>query len=87
MLKLNYSDDHLYGAKDGENFTSDVDPESIVECHFCKETAMTKDAVDAGWIPYFYDRSDIEQGPVCTNCIEKHLQKGEDGEMEEKPNV
>ena len=41
------------------------------------------DAVEAGWIPYFYD-NETEHEVACPSCSETILQVGQDGEMEVK---
>lgn len=60
------------------------DDNITVECYFCKKALKRFLAVEAEWIPYFYDRSDIEHGPVCQDCTKERLERAEDGEMIEK---
>jgi len=36
--------------------------------------------IDAGWIPYYYAGQREMPGPVCPDCLEKHLYLAEDGE-------
>ena len=53
-------------------------------CVICGiETDAIEDAIDQGWIPYFYDGK-IEHGPACPECSGILLQMDEDGEMELK---
>ena len=53
-------------------------------CVICGiETDSVEEAVDQGWIPYFYDNQ-IESGPACSECSEALLEMDENGEMELK---
>ncbi|HIJ19492.1 MAG TPA: hypothetical protein HPP58_00440 [Deltaproteobacteria bacterium] len=53
-------------------------------CVICGiEIDSIEDAMDQGWIPYFYE-NEIERGPACSECSEALLQMDEDGEMELK---
>jgi len=54
-------------------------------CSICgTEIDSIDDAVDAGWLPSFWD-GDTEHEVACPSCWEAVLQVGEDGEMEVKP--
>ena len=54
-------------------------------CSICgTEIESIDQAVDDGWIPYFYD-GETEHDVACPSCSETVLQVGEDGEMEVKP--
>jgi len=56
-----------------------------LSCVFCgMEIESTEAAVDAGWIPSYYDGEDECEGPVCAACVSKRLQVGTDGELETK---
>lgn len=52
-------------------------------CYFCGTTVPNVDAaIDAGWVPSFWD-GDIEiWTPVCAPCAAVHLRVAEHGEME-----
>lgn len=53
-------------------------------CVICGiEVDSIEEAVDQGWIPYFYDKQ-IECGPACPNCSETLLEIDENGDMELK---
>ena len=55
-----------------------------MRCAICGMIANSIDeAVDQGWIPYFYD-GDEEHETVCPSCTETLLRSGEDGEWEVK---
>ena len=47
------------------------------------EVESIEDAIDQGWVPYFYD-GQIESGPACSECSEALLKIDGDGEMELK---
>ncbi len=53
-----------------------ADDEFRVECCFCHASKPSvESAVDAGWIPSYFDDTDEETDePVCSDCIEKHLE-------------
>ena len=44
------------------------------------EVESIEDAIDQGWVPYFYD-GQIESGPACSECSEALLKKDGEGEM------
>lgn len=55
-----------------------------MKCVICGiEIDSIEDAIDNGWIPYFYE-GEIECGPACPECSGTLLQMGKDGEMELK---
>jgi hypothetical protein len=55
-----------------------------MKCVICGiEVKSIQDAIDQGWVPYFYD-GQIEYGPACSECSEALLKIDEDGEMELK---
>lgn len=54
-------------------------------CAFCGMSMKLGDAIDAGWIPEFYDADVCHSCPTCPACIDEHLQRDSDGEMELKP--
>ena len=41
-------------------------------------------AIEAGWIPSYFDGDDEQEGPVCPACVEHRLKAGDDGELELK---
>ena len=56
-----------------------------MECTLCDaEVDGIDDAIDAGWIPYFYVL-DVEHAQVCPACFDTYLQFDEEGECEMKP--
>ncbi len=57
-----------------------------VTCHFCGTTNSLDQAVEDGWVPYFYstDGNSIEE-PACPPCADRHLKLGPDGEWEQTP--
>jgi len=56
-----------------------------MRCSICgMEIDSIDEAIDEGWIPYFYD-GETEHEFVCPGCSEVFLESGEDGEMEVKP--
>jgi hypothetical protein len=55
-----------------------------MECVICGiEVKSIEDAIDQGWVPYFYD-GQIESGPACSECSEALLGIDENGELELK---
>ena len=55
-----------------------------MKCAICGMIVDSIDeAVDQGWIPYFYD-GDEEHETACPSCTEALLQEGVDGVMEVK---
>ncbi len=53
-------------------------------CVICGiELDSIDEAVDKGWIPYFYENQ-IERGPACPNCSEALLEIDENGDIELK---
>jgi hypothetical protein len=55
----------------------------MIGCYFCRTTvADIEAAVQADWIPSFYDGEREISGPVCPACTSARLQIGEDGEFE-----
>ena len=55
-----------------------------MKCAICGMVVDSIDeAVDQGWIPYFYDGYE-EHETACPSCTEALLQEGVDGEMEVK---
>jgi hypothetical protein len=44
-----------------------------MKCVICGiEVESIEDAIDQGWVPYFYD-GQIESGPACSECSEALL--------------
>jgi len=55
-----------------------------MRCAICgTELDSIDDAIDEGWIPYFYD-GEREHDYACPGCTEVFLESGKDGEMEVK---
>jgi len=53
-------------------------------CSICgMEIESIDEAIDEGWIPYFYD-GETEHAFICPGCSEVFLESGKDGEMEVK---
>ena len=52
-------------------------------CYFCNTQLRIKEPHEADWIPYFFDKSDIEHGPVCSACAREKLVLAQDGEWTE----
>ncbi|MGD9856113.1 MAG: hypothetical protein AB7U20_14305 [Planctomycetaceae bacterium] len=55
----------------------------MLRCPFC--TASVPDpvaAMQAGWIPSYFDGDDEVSDPVCNRCVEVRLQQADDGEFE-----
>jgi len=52
-------------------------------CVMC-ETPMPPidEAIDAGWMPSYYDGDDPCDGPVCPECCERRCMIARDGELE-----
>jgi len=61
---------------------------SRIECHFCNRTTRDVEAaIEAGWIPSFYEVGDEHEtpDPVCPMCQEVFLEQDDDGEMVYSP--
>jgi len=45
----------------------------VEKCYFCSATLPTEQAVEAGWIPYFWDGDTDREitHPVCSDCQQK----------------
>ena len=57
-----------------------------MKCCFCeKEVESIEQAVELGWYPDFWRGTVNYQGPVCSECQEKHLFTDTDGEYVLKP--
>ena len=42
----------------------------LIKCSNCEAASDPDDAMEAGWIPYYWDEnSDCEKGIVCAACI------------------
>ena len=55
-----------------------------MRCAICGIRIATVDeAVEEGWIPYFYD-GQTEHEVACPDCTQALLRDGKDGEMEVK---
>jgi len=55
-----------------------------MRCAICGiEIESIDDAINEGWIPYFYD-GETEHEFVCPGCSEVFLEQGKDGEIEVK---
>jgi|APSaa5957512622_1039677.scaffolds.fasta_scaffold209874_1 hypothetical protein len=55
-----------------------------MKCVICGiEVESIEDAIDQGWVPYFYDGQD-ERGPACSECSETLLGIDENGDLELK---
>jgi hypothetical protein len=55
-----------------------------MRCSICGiQIASVDEAVEEGWIPYFYD-GETEHEVACPACTRALLQEGADGEMEVK---
>jgi uncharacterized protein with PIN domain len=58
-----------------------------MKCAICgMEIESIDEAIDEGWIPYFYD-GETEHEFVCPGCSEVFLELGEDGEMKGRRNI
>ncbi len=53
-------------------------------CYFCKKAIGQDQAVEQGWVPYFYtpDGNEVSE-PVCPSCADRNLTLGSDGEWEQ----
>ena len=55
-----------------------------MRCSICGiQIATVDEAVEEGWIPYFYD-GETEHEVACPACTQALLQESKDGEMEVK---
>ena len=51
-----------------------LENDNQVRCQFCARTVADVDeAVEAGWIPSYYDYDDHEHGPACPTCVKTRL--------------
>jgi len=58
-----------------------TESEDWAQCEFCRDVQRVDDAINEGWIAYFY-KGDIEFGAACPRCAEQFLQLASDGEYE-----
>lgn len=55
----------------------------MIRCYFCCTAVVdVETAIQAGWIPSFYDDQREVSEPVCPSCTSARLQFSEDGEYE-----
>jgi len=54
-------------------------------CYFCANTLPIDTAVNAGWIPYFYNAKGREIDSSCPECAASRLRIDEHGEFEMIP--
>ena len=55
----------------------------MLHCYFCRATAADVDAaIQADWIPSFYDGQREVTEPVCPSCRSTRLRYADDGEWE-----
>ena len=59
-----------------------------MDCVLCGKTVSdTNAAIDAGWIPSYWDGDGEVEGPFCDECVAKRLQLCEEtGDHELSPN-
>ena len=51
-----------------------LEPDNEIRCRLCARTIADVDAaIEAGWIPSYYDYDDHECGPACPTCVETRL--------------
>ncbi len=57
-----------------------------MNCDICHREAPKNmdDVVQQGWIPDYYLGQEQVEGPVCPDCLDKHLWLNEHGEWEAK---
>ena len=56
---------------------------TMIRCAFCAMTVPdVPDAIDAGWIPSYYDNQEEKADPVCLACQQAYLEVDpKDGEF------
>lgn len=55
----------------------------MIRCYFCRTAvADVETAIQAHWIPSFYDGDREVSEPVCPSCTSGRLQLSDDGEFE-----
>jgi hypothetical protein len=55
----------------------------MIHCYFCRMVVTdVETAVQADWIPSFYDGDHEVSEPVCPSCTSARLQFSDDGEYE-----
>lgn len=55
----------------------------MIRCYFCKTAvADIEAAINADWIPSFYDDQREVSEPVCPSCTSARLHYSDDGEFE-----
>lgn len=74
-------DRHITG-----NYGEDQYKHDFYKCLFCDAEAASADAaIDAGWIPSFYNGEKEIDVAVCPECFSRHLRIGSNGMPELKP--
>ena len=57
-----------------------------MECTICNTSAPPINAaIDAGWMPSYYDGDEECEGPICPCCVQAYMSTGDDGELESSP--
>ena len=58
----------------------------MIRCILCpREIAEIEDAIDAGWIPSFFDGPEEIYFPACGECVAQKMLYAGDGETEIRP--
>ena len=78
----------MLASEGGLNFIIG-DPQAKVPdttCALCPAVMpdTVEKAIEAGWIPSYFDGDDECEGPVCPDCVERRLKVSDDGELELK---
>ena len=54
-----------------------------MECVMCGRTHDDiYAAIEAGWMPSYFDGDEEMEGPVCGECVDRKLIQARDGELE-----
>lgn len=66
------------------NATTATPPCCPLACHFCRAVApSTGAAIDAGWIPSFWNANGEQMSPACASCTSAFLEyKPDTGDYE-----
>lgn len=54
-----------------------------IRCQLCGvPIASVDEAIVRGWVPDYYYGVDVQEGPVCPECVRDRLRVADDGELE-----
>jgi hypothetical protein len=72
---IRFTADELRKMADAVEAFDAKQQEKPIRCYFCQTSTPTvNEAIEAGWIPSFYDGIWECSTPVCSKCVSKHTE-------------